>query len=213
MQGAAGAHAMVSLAPMASAPPAAVGCSATPWRSLRELGQARNRASRRNRAIPAATAAAPRSKCDQRCSKLLGGTFGETECDIDTKTGTPTGTVLVTVADTDPCPRPCVVVHEAVHEKHMRPVCRNLHACLKRGKTDAAQERCWETFHNWLASTAPATECAAYREEADCFRARRRKEACASDTARARLDGRLRGVECYRDCFCGGVAAGTKQSK
>jgi hypothetical protein len=164
------------------------------------------------RLIPTDVAAALRKTCDSHCGKLLGGPFGETECDIDLTTNMPTGTVLVTVTDTDPCTRPCVEVHEAVHEQHMRPVCRDLHACLKRSPAEAAQERCWKLSIQRIASMAPAMECAAYRVEADCFRRRREDKACASDESRKRLERRARGVDCYRDCFCGGVAAAARRA-
>lgn len=162
------------------------------------------------RLVPPDVSKAIRAACDKRCGPLVGGaSFGETECDVD-KRGNPTGTVRVTVTDTDPCTRPCVERHEAIHAVHLAPVCRQLHACIKTAGQDYdAQDKCYETFQTRLLTTAPGTECAAYKAEAECMHGRQSQPGCASKEARARLASRLRGVECYRDCFCTGVATGS----
>lgn len=151
-----------------------------------------------------------RAACDKRCGPLLGGiSYGETECDVDER-GNPTGAVRVAVTDTDPCTRPCVEKHEATHAVHLAPVCRELHSCIKTAGQDYdAQDKCYQTFQTRLYATSPGTECAAYTTEAKCMRERQSRPECASKEAKARLVSRLRGVECYRDCFCTGVATGS----
>lgn len=138
--------------------------------------------------------------CHRRCGPLL-GSHGETECDMEQ--GNPTGKVRVDVTDTDPCTRPCVETHDESHFKHMTPVCCELHTCIKTAGQDYdAQDKCYETFQTRVYTTLPGLECAAYKVEAECMRERQSQSECASKETQARRVSRLRGVECYRDCFC-----------
>jgi hypothetical protein len=167
------------------------------------------------RLVSPGTQPAIRASCDRRCTSLLPGSFGETECDVDPKTREVTGDVLTTVTDTDPCSRPCTEMHEAVHALHMRPVCRELRGCITSAGADAdAYSKCYEAFDLRVAAMSPGTECVAYRTEAECLRLRQEEAGCNSPEARSRLAKRLQGVQCYRDCFCASLTAGgTKRSR
>jgi hypothetical protein len=159
--------------------------------------------------VSADVSKAIRTACDARCGPLIGGaSYGETECEFGGN-GEPTGAVLVTVTDTDPCTRPCVDKHEASHAVTLAPVCSEIRACTKKaGQNDAALTKCEDAFETMLYATAPGTECAAYKAEVECLRGRQSRPDCASKDAKPRLAKRLRGAECYRDCFCTAVAAG-----
>jgi hypothetical protein len=160
--------------------------------------------------VSADVSKAIRTACDERCGPLVdGASYGETECEFGGD-GNPTGTVLVTVTDPDPCTRPCVDKHEATHAVHLTPVCSQLQACTKKaGKNEAALSKCEDTYVTTLYTTAPGTECAAYKAEIECLRGRQSRSECASKEAKARLAKRLRGAECYRECFCTAVATGS----
>lgn len=143
-----------------------------------------------------------RGHCDERCG-TSDGEKGSTECVINPRTGLPTARVHREIKDTHPCTRPCVVQHENVHVRALRPVCRRVHRCLQRAGADQRkQDECLDAYEAESWELVPRTECKAYAVEARCLAKRQRKRACGGSGGRKQWESKVGTVKCYRDCFC-----------
>ena len=143
-----------------------------------------------------------RGPCDVKCGTSQ-GPFGNTECELDLTSGLLTGRVTKEVFDKNPCTKPCVEVHEGVHEKKIAPICTATKKCLDAaGHNDEKQSKCLDTFEADMNALTFGTECAAYTAEEACLRPRPKNSECKSAEGKKRWDEQMKMVTCYKECFC-----------
>lgn len=145
-----------------------------------------------------------RDVCDNKCGTNA-GSFGGTECELDDKTGFPTGKILVEVTDTNPCTRPCVELHEGVHEKKFKSICPVTKKCLDAaGADEKKQDKCIDKHDAAQKAAVFPTECAAYTAEIECLKKREKKAECKTKEGKKRFDQQMKMTKCYKSCFCKG---------
>jgi len=109
---------------------------------------------------------APATRADLRddtaCASGRFGKNGGTGCDAST------GKTVTNIYDPPPCYRHCVVRHEAVHARDIKPCCARAGVAYKAAKSDDARQAVQDKFDKWMLSNEDYLECRAYTESAKC---------------------------------------------